>query len=75
MKRLSAAKTIDDAKKIASEVLPAKDAAHLANYIISSSPSLYGKPYLGPDKDFRVEDLTQSLQAVYRGRLPIGTPG
>ncbi len=67
MKRLSAAKTIDDAKTIAEEVLSVKDAAHLANYIISSSPSLYGKPYLGPDKDFRVEDLTQSLQAVYRG--------
>lgn len=66
MDRLSFAKSIDDAKKIAAEVLSEKDATHVANYIISSSPNLYNGPYTGPENKFRVEDLTQSLRDVYR---------
>ena len=65
MQRLSAAKTTDEAQLIAEEALPTNDAEHVANYIISSSSSLYNKPYSGPDKDFKVEDLTQSLRAIY----------
>ena len=63
--RMKQAGNVADAIQVAREVLDEDKATHLGGYISRTPATLYAGSLYGPDEEFKVEDMTQSLRELY----------
>lgn len=65
VKRMKQAGNVDDATKVAREVLDEEAAKHLGGYVTRTPATMYEGSLNGPDEKFKVEDMTHSLRELY----------